>query len=732
MLYNNGQRIGIGSTTPSALLHTYGVATGDGNILFQGTYKASNPGAPPTTGAGTRLIWYPDKAAFRAGHIDGTQWDKDSIGDFSFAAGFDTKAKGKYAAAIGRSNKSLGLQTFTWGHGNFASGENATTFGMSNSASGYAATSWGTYNFSGGNYATSWGYISLASGLRSTAWGESGIASGENATSWGENTSASGLNSTAWGRNSQATAEQATAWGYDCQANGANSTALGRVAVASGQVSTAIGYGLEAASYGETVLGLYNQAYTPAYPDAYYENDRLFVIGNGTQHIARSNALVILKNGNTGLGTSYPAALLHTYGNGTGKGNVLFEGVFQSFFPGPPPASGAGTRMMWYPDKAAFRAGQVNGSQWNESNIGNNSVAFGAGCTASGGMAAAMGYNCVASGSSSFAAGEEAIASGYRSVAMGGLTTASGSYATALGNNSIASGSNTTALGYYTTASSYVSLVCGRFNVISGSYGTSWFSSDPLFVVGNGSSSSSRNNALTVLKNGYVGIGPSSPSAGLHLKGSGFPGSFMYLESNSGQDAGFRLYEGSTDKWHIFNNSSLAGLQVYNTSGTTAIFAKQSNANVGIGTTNPAYKLQVGNAGDGTTARANAWNLLSDARFKRDFVLLENPLSIIENLNGYYFYWNIGIDTNRQIGFSAQEVQKVLPELVSTGEDGYLSMEYSKLSPVLVEAIKSLHMEIQALKSENEALKQALSLSQNGQQQIEQRMQKLEAAIFSK
>jgi hypothetical protein len=206
----------------------------------------------------------------------------------------------------------------------------------------------------------------------------------------------------------------------------------------------------------------------------------------------------------------------------------------------------------------------------------------------------------------------------------------------------------------------------------------------------------------------------------------------MFLESNTGQDAGFRLYEGSTDKWHIFNNSSLAGLQVYNTSGTTAIFAKQSNANVGIGTTNPAYKLQVGNAGDGTTARANAWNLLSDARFKRDFTLLENPLSIIEALNGYYFYWNTGIDTNRQIGFSAQEVQKVLPELVSTGEDGYLSMEYSKLSPVLVEAVKVLHQEIRKLKSENDQLKEALELSLMGQQDVVKRLEQLEASLVGK
>ena len=93
--------------------------------------------------------------------------------------------------------------------------------------------------------------------------------------------------------------------------------------------------------------------------------------------------------------------------------------------------------------------------------------------------------------------------------------------------------------------------------------------------------------------NGRAGIGTESPSAGLHLKGSGFPGSFMYLEANTGQDAGFRLYEGTTPKWSIFCDGATDGLQIYNTAGTTAIFCDQVNSNVGIGTTDPGFDLDV-------------------------------------------------------------------------------------------------------------------------------------------
>jgi len=218
---------------------------------------------------------------------------------------------------------------------------------------------------------------------------------------------------------------------------------------------------------------------------------------------------------------------------------------------------------------------------------------------------------------------------------------------------------------------------------------------------------------------GRMGIGTETPLAGLHLKGNVFPESFMYLEADAGQDAGFRLYEGSLVKWHIFNSAGAAGLHIYNNAGQTAIFCKQADSNVGIGTTTPGYKLQVGNAGDGTQARGNAWNLLSDARLKKDFTRLIHPLNLIGEINGYYFFWNAGTDKTRQVGFSAQEVQKVIPEIVSKGEDGYLSIEYGKIAPLLVEAIKELKAENERLRAENIQLK-------TFDEQVIRRLEKLE------
>ncbi len=130
---------------------------------------------------------------------------------------------------------------------------------------------------------------------------------------------------------------------------------------------------------------------------------------------------------------------------------------------------------------------------------------------------------------------------------------------------------------------------------------------------------------------------------------------------------------------------------------------------VGIGTTTPAYKLQVGVAADGTTARANAWNTFSDARLKKDMTVIKNPIDLVRQINGCYFYWNTGTDKERQVGFSAQGILEIFPEVVSKGEDGYLSLDYGKITPLLVEAIKQLKTENDDLKTRLEMIEKSLN-----------------------
>jgi len=115
--------------------------------------------------------------------------------------------------------------------------------------------------------------------------------------------------------------------------------------------------------------------------------------------------------------------------------------------------------------------------------------------------------------------------------------------------------------------------------------------------------------------------------------------------------------------------------------------------------------FQVGVNGDGTFARANAWNTFSDIRYKENFKQIDNPLSIVKNINGIYFNWKNDKSKTRDIGFIAQDVEKFLPEVVKTDKDGYKSLDYGKLTPLLIEAIKEQQKQIEELKKEIELLK---------------------------
>ena len=72
-------------------------------------------------------------------------------------------------------------------------------------------------------------------------------------------------------------------------------------------------------------------------------------------------------------------------------------------------------------------------------------------------------------------------------------------------------------MGSRTVAESYISTALGRYNV-GGGNATSWVSTEPLFEIGIGTSDLNRNNAMTVLKNGNVGIGTTAPTSKLHVK----------------------------------------------------------------------------------------------------------------------------------------------------------------------------------------------------------------------
>jgi len=88
----------------------------------------------------------------------------------------------------------------------------------------------------------------------------------------------------------------------------------------------------------------------------------------------------------------------------------------------------------------------------------------------------------------------------------------------------------------------------------------------------------------------------------------------------------------------------------------------------------------------------------SDERLKENIIQINNAVEIIENLEGVSFNWKEGGE--KSIGLIAQNVEKVLPELVLTDNDGYKSIQYANLVAVLIEAVKEQQKEIDELKNQ--------------------------------
>jgi hypothetical protein len=132
--------------------------------------------------------------------------------------------------------------------------------------------------------------------------------------------------------------------------------------------------------------------------------------------------------------------------------------------------------------------------------------------------------------------------------------------------------------------------------------------------------------------------------------------------------------------------------------------------NVGIGTTTPTARLHV--IGDLTItgiARkpgGGSWTNSSDARLKKNVKPLAAALDRLLQLRGVRFEWRdpkkMGNLTGPQLGLIAQDVEKVFPEWVSTGPDGYKELTIRGFEALTIEALRELRVEIENLRKKLE------------------------------
>lgn len=249
--------------------------------------------------------------------------------------------------------------------------------------------------------------------------------------------------------------------------------------------------------------------------------------------------MIINDVGNVGIGTEPNAnGRLHVNVGGNSSLGFLVTGYPSSN--GAVPDLGYGTRMMFFPGKAAFRAGAASSVGWNDANVGRYSVAM----------------------------GWQPEATEYGTVALGNLARARGFKSTAIGDALYAEGDYSLALGRRNRAQSFAECVVGQSATsYTPNSATAWDPNDRIFTVGNGQFGPS--DALVILKNGLIGIGgESTPDADLHIKQS---------DLNPNGTGGLMLEsQSSYENWKFYHNGAHLGIaqngiaRAYIQSGTGA------------------------------------------------------------------------------------------------------------------------------------------------------------------
>jgi hypothetical protein len=454
----------------------------------------------------------------------------------------------------------------------------------------------------------------------------------------GENSFATGYESKAIGQYSQAMGYQAiargtysTSIGYQSVANKDNSFAFGQWAQARNSESYAFGRGAIAEGFSSFAFGSAGIDSLGATTGvAYAKGAYSFALGMGSQALGDGSFAIGIADTASG-GNSFSFGL-ETSSPGWGAismgRSTRASGVFS-------------TSMGWY-TKASGIFSTATGN--NTLASGENSFAGGAGSKSKGLHSFSFGLSTITNGESSVALGNQTKADGFGSMAGGSESTASNYNAFAFGYRTQATGYQSVAMGTGTRATNYHSFAMGLNSHANGqaSVAFGWdtrANSFAALVVG-------RYNDTTNMTN------------------------TTWIEST---DPAFVIGNGDS---HTNRRNAFTVLQ---------------NSNVGINMVNPQQKLDIA-GGNGRVESGYNWLTNSDIRFKKNVVTLDNSLEKVMAMRGVSFdLVNATLENGilgKNIGFIAQELEKVIPEVVVTGSDGFKSVAYDKITAVLTEAIK--------------------------------------------
>jgi hypothetical protein len=382
-------------------------------------------------------------------------------------------------------------------------------------------------------------------------------------------------------------------------------------------------------------------------------------------HDGFANDPVLYKAGNGFNGNNIVVSNFNNYGSHiefksnndatTGSGfSLLFKKMYLNNNVTEPSSQLAGSYFNFYPVSSAMRSGTLSGAV-----IGKYSTA--------------LGDKSEAAGHASFAAGIGASANSYAAVALGSDCEASGAYSFAFGFKSKATALYSTAIGPFASAAGEAAISAGRYTEANG------------------------NNSFA--------IGASTDASGNYSLAAGFG---SVTKGNISTSLGFNTIAKSYASLAIGRYNDTLPTENQNSWQPADRAFVIGDGTADISRSSCFYILKNGNGWmQGTLTQA------SDARLKKDIAPLKNVLPRLLSLSGYNYNWKD--DKNMpglQAGFIAQEVQALMPELVTSNTEGQLAVNYSGMLPYLLEGIKVQQQQIEALTTRLEKL-ETLRLQQN-------------------
>ena len=282
---------------------------------------------------------------------------------------------------------------------------------------------------------------------------------------------------------------------------------------------------------------------------------------------------------------------------------------------------------------------------------------------------------------------------------------------------------------HYRNKTAYLKFISANNAAFSACYNscTVFFNTPAPYTTTTGSMN--RSNVDTTTRS--VGIGTSKPSSPLSVNHNSMTAGYnpivtLGYDGGESESIGYRSITADYRQGLKIQSSHAVTINGKGASGDSSVPAIQfqtgtvaneaSDANtvmtmtkgglVGIGLVNPDDKFVVFNGSTTGRYTTGGWTHSSDARLKNSIVPLENSLEKIMQLEGVSYKYNNDTSQKTQVGFIAQQVEPIFPEVVETDKKGFKSMIYSNLVAPVIEAIKELYEKVTRHEREIASLKE--------------------------